>query len=312
MSDPNYHTPVLLKETLEFLRPKPGMTIVDLTAGGGGHSAAILERLKGKGRLVAVDRDGEAVGELKERLSPYKEQVEIVRDNFKNLKAILKKLKIKTVDGILIDLGVSSHQIDSADRGFSLRREGPLDMRMDSEQALGAKDIVNFYSEEEIGKIIKEFGEEPLYKRIARQIIKARDKKEIETTAELAQAIKLIGRLPPERMLSALTRTFQALRIAVNDELNNLSKALKDSVDALHKNGRIVVISYHSLEDRIVKSTFRQEALDCICAKESPVCMCSHKKRIRVLTKKPVTPDICEVKLNPRSRSAKLRAAERV
>ncbi len=308
-----YHTPVLVKETLKFLNPKSGKIYIDATIGGSGHAQAILENLAGAGLLIGIDRDEEAIEVSRERLAKFEKSATLIHENFINIKEILKKLNIEKVDGILFDLGVSSHQIDTPGRGFSLRTSGPLDMRMDKDQSLTAKEIVNSYPLDNLAKIIRDYGEERCAKRIARAIVEARKAKPISTTLELAEVIKrALGRIPPKRSLDSITRTFQALRIAVNAELNNLAVALRNSIDVLGKNGRIVVISYHSLEDRIVKHIFREEATDCICPPRTPVCICGHKKRIRILTKKPVTPTKSEIHSNPRGRSAKLRAMERI
>ncbi len=308
-----YHTPALLKETIEFLGPEPGGVFVDGTLGGGGHALAILDKLKGKGTLIGIDRDKDAILESEKKLGRMNGRLSLVNDNFSNIKEILGGLNIPFVDGILLDLGVSSRQIDSGERGFSLKADGPLDMRMDPSQKISAKDIVNDLDESALERIIREFGEERSARRIARSIVFRREHKPILTTFDLKGAIEdALGRIPPQKILDSLTRTFQAIRIAVNDELVNLSKALKDSVSCLHTGGRIVVISYHSLEDRMVKTIFREEATGCICPPRFPKCVCDHKKRLNILTKKPVTPSEAEIKANPRSRSAKLRAAERV
>jgi 16S rRNA (cytosine1402-N4)-methyltransferase len=308
-----FHIPALLKETIELLDPKPGKTHIDATLGGGGHSEEILKRLNGKCKLIGIDQDSEAIEESRKKLSKYGESVILVKDNFVNIKEILKKLNIEKVNGILFDLGISSHQIDKAERGFSLRSDGPLDMRMDKSGGMTAANIVASYSKEDLAGIIKEFGEERSARRIAKSIVERRDEKPIKTTRELAETIeKTLAGIPPQRKLDSVTRTFQALRIAVNDELSKLSRALRDSIDILDEGGRLIVISYHSLEDRIAKTIFKDEASDCICPPRNPVCTCSHRKRVVILTKKPVTPDEAEVKSNPRARSAKLRAIERI
>jgi len=302
-----FHTPVLLKEAIEFLSLKPGGIYVDATLGGGGHSESILKTLNGKGKLTGIDQDEEAINEARLRLSG---RIELVQDNFSNIKNILKGKKI---NGILFDLGVSSHQIDSPDRGFSLRVDGPLDMRMDKTLKMSAADIVNSWSIEDIAKIIKEYGEEKFAKKIARSIESARKRKKISTTLELVEIInQSLKPFPPKVKMDGTTRTFQALRITVNDELNKLKKALVDSIDALDKGGRIVVISYHSLEDRIVKTIFRDAEKKCVCPPKVPVCTCAHEQKLKILTKKPVVPAEEEVTKNPRARSAKLRAAERI
>lgn len=306
----NYHEPVLLKETIQFLDPSPGKTFVDATLGGGGHAQAILKALKGKGRLIGIDRDSEAL----EAAAPHLKggDVILVHDNFSNIREILGALKVKKVDGVLLDLGVSSRQIDEASKGFSLRLDGPLDMRMDKDQKLTAADIVNTYSADDIARIIFEFGEERSARRIARGIVKEREGRGIRTTLDLARAVReSLGRIPPKKAFDALTRTFQAIRIAVNDEIGNLSRALKESIEILNPHGRIVVISYHSLEDRIVKNAFRTGEHPCTCPRQAPICTCGKSPCLKVLTKKPVMAGKAEVLKNPRSRSAKLRAAER-
>jgi len=307
-----YHEPVLLEKVIHFLNPSPGKTYVDGTVGGGGHAQMILRALKGKGLLIGIDRDNEAIDAAKERLIKYGKNLKLVLGNFADIKGILNELKIAKVDGILLDLGVSSHQIDEAERGFSIRNDGPLDMRMDKDQKLTAADIVNTYSAQDLAKIIFEFGEERLSRKIGRYIVKQREKNPFRTTLELSEAIKAsLGRIPPKRVFDAVTRTFQALRIAVNDELKSLSRALEDSIGLLDPAGRIVVISYHSLEDRIVKNAFRANEKVCTCPRQAPVCTCGKVPKLKVLTKKPVAASEEEVRVNPRSRSAKLRAAER-
>ncbi len=312
MTEPAYHIPVLLKESLDYLSVRQGGTYVDATLGGGGHSLAIAEALGGKGTLIAIDRDSEAIEAAGRKLKDHAGIVRFVRDNFANMKNILSEMKIASVDGILFDLGVSSRQIDEASRGFSLRAEGPLDMRMSAEQSISARDIVNSFSQKDIAAIIRDYGEERLAARIARAIVSSRDRKPIGTTLDLADVVNgALSNLPPKVKRDCLTRTFQALRIAVNDELDSLKAGLSGSVEALGAGGRIVVISYHSLEDRIVKGFFRDESGLCVCPKEAPVCTCGRESRLKVLTRKPVVPGASETSKNPRARSAKLRAAER-
>lgn len=308
-----YHIPVLLEETLRLLDPRPGKTYIDATLGGGGHAEAILKDLKGKGTLIGIDRDRDAIEEAGESLKEFGTTVKLVRENFASIKKILNDLNIKKANGIIFDLGVSSHQLDEANRGFSMQKEGPLDMRMDASRGISAKEAVNSFPAEELLEIISKFGEERNARRIAKFIVNERREAPISTTLELKETInKALKGLPPKIIFDATTRVFQAFRIYVNDELNNLAQAIKDSIDALHAGGRLIVISYHSLEDRIVKKIFKEEATDCICPARQPICTCSHKKRIKILTKKPVVPDESEISANPRSRSAKLRAAERV
>jgi len=303
------HIPVLLKESIDFLSPKPDGIYIDATLGGGGHSLEILKRTKGKAKLIGIDWDEDAVETAKKRIR----EAVIIRDNFANLKSILNSLKIKFVDGVIFDLGLSSYQIETGERGFSLRKDGPLDMRMDKRLKITASDLVNKLDSDKLKKIIKNYGEERFAGRIANALVKARKSKPIDRTLELKRIIeKALPPSSPKRKLDSVTRVFQALRIAVNSELDNLKHALDDSIDILKKHGRIVVISYHSLEDRIVKQKLRLEAKDCICPPKTPRCVCGHKKKLKILTKKPIQPTRTEIESNPRGRSAKLRAGERV
>jgi len=306
------HVPVLLDEALYHLNLKNGQTIIDATLGLGGHAEAILRKLGGKGKLIGIDRDGEALDSSKERLKSFGDRFIAVKDEFSDIKNILKNLHIEKVDGILFDLGVSSMQIDSPIRGFSLRQDGPLDMRMDKTGDISAEDIVNDSGREELEKIIRDFGEERLFKRIAKGLIIAREKQRIDTTFKLVDAIKRsIPRMNPKFEMDIMTRVFQAIRIKVNNELDRLKRALEDSIDLLNAGGRIVVISYHSLEDRIVKNVFKTASVDCICPPRQPKCTCQHEKKLAIITKKPITASTKEIGENPRSRSAKMRAAER-
>ena len=294
MSDKEFkHIPVLLKEVIDLLNVRDGKTYVDCTLGGGGHTEALLQKSQfqnPKYKIIGIDADHQALEAAKERLSQY-ENVEFVHDNFRNLKKILSQ----KVDGILLDLGVSSYQIDEACRGFSLQKDGPLDMRMDQSLKLTAKTIVNEYSQDSLGKIFKDFGEERFWRRIAKAILVKRFTSQIKTTFELKQIIEKA--IPTWKKRESVTRIFQALRIAVNEELASLKIALQDAVDLLNPGGRIVVISYHSLEDRLAKHAFRE-------AKEA--------KTLKILTKKPLKPLDEEISLNPRARSAKLRAGEKI
>jgi len=308
-----YHVPVLLEETIRYLDPRPGRTLVDATLGGGGHALAILKKLEGRGRLICIDRDPEAIAAAKVSLKGFDGPAVFINDNFANIKRVLKELNVDEVDGVLLDLGVSSRQIDSQKRGFSLKADGPLDMRMDQRDGLSARDIVNSFGLDDLAKLIREYGEEYCAKRIAATIVRKRRLSPIKTTGELLQAVReALSGIPPKAIFDAATRTFQAIRIFVNNELGSLSRALTDSLDVLSDGGKLVVISYHSLEDRIVKNLFKREAAQCLCPPASPVCTCKHEKRIEVLTKKPVVADENEVERNPRSRSAKLRAAKRI
>lgn len=302
-----YHIPVLLKETMELLNLRKEGFWVDATGGGGGHSEAILEKIAPGGKLVFIDRDAEAISEAEKRLERFEGHVIFVHDDFGNLGGILSSMNIPPVNGMLFDLGVSSRQIDSADRGFSFSADGPLDMRMDKGRRLTAQEVVNGYGENELAKIFFMYGEERHSKRIARMIAAARP---LETTKELAD---IIGKATGERYkIGTLARIFQALRIEVNGELDALKKAVPEAILRLAPGGRIAVLSYHSLEDRIVKHAFAREAAGCICDKRLPQCVCEHKRKLKIVVKKPVCASDEEIKNNPRARSAKLRAAERV
>jgi 16S rRNA (cytosine1402-N4)-methyltransferase len=299
------HVPVLLKESIEFLNIKPGGIYIDATLGGGGHAKAILETSDNV-NLIGIDRDADAIEAAKENLKEFGDRVTFLKENFLNIKNIVDK----KVNGILFDLGVSSYQIDAPGRGFSFREDAPIDMRMDRSKGRTAEELINSLDKEELERIILEFGEERFFKRIASAIIKARP---VQGTLKLADIIKhSIPKTSPKFATKSIARVFQALRIAVNGELDSLRTALQDSIDLLAPRGRIVVISYHSLEDRIVKNIFKRESVDCICPPRQPQCTCDHKKKLAVITRKPVIPDPEETEANPRARSAKLRAAERI
>ena len=302
------HIPVLLNETIEALAVGPGGRYIDCTLGGGGHAAAILDHSSPGGQLLGIDADPRAVEIARARLIAYGNSVKIINENFVELEAICIKNDFLPVHGILFDLGLSSLQLNGSGRGFSFGHDAPLDMRYSPSQQLSAADIVNTYSEAELAHLIRTYGEEGYSRRIARWILKERP---IRTTLELAQVIERAvggrkGRLHPA------TKTFQALRIAVNHELEYLEAALKQAVSLLGFEGRLVVISYHSLEDRIVKRFMSQESKDCICPPGIPSCVCQHTARLRLVSKRVITPSPVEVESNPRSRSAKLRVAERV
>ena len=302
------HTPVMVAEVIKYLNLKPGSLIVDATLGGGGHAKAILSTSKNI-KLIGIDQDAEAIEAAKDNLKAFGDQVTYVCDNFSNIKMIIGNRKSK-IGGILFDLGISSYQIDSPERGFSFQADAPLDMRMDRSATVTAADIINNSCKEELERIIRDYGEERYYRRVASAIIK---KRPISTTSELADIVKYsIPKSSPINTTKSIARVFQAFRIAVNKELEALEKALNDSIDLLSAKGRIVVISYHSLEDRIVKDIFKRESMDCICPPKLPACVCDHKKKLNILTKKPVIPTDAEIKLNPRARSAKLRAAEKI
>ena len=292
------HKPVMLAEVMKYLKAKPGDVVVDCTVGGGGHSKAICEQIKPKGRLIGVDQDKEAIDRTDNNLREFKGLYSLINDNFQNLNNILDNLKITKVDGILFDLGLSLFQIETPQRGFSFRHNGPLDMRMDKRISLKASELINRLSQNEIGDILRTYGQEPFSNAIARHIVRARKKSFINTTAQLAEII--IKAVPPKqryRRINPATRTFQALRIVVNRELEVLEEALSKAVTYLNSAARICVISFHSLEDRIVKNQFKQY---------------SRQGIVRIINKKPIVTSYPEIAGNPRSRSAKLRVAERI
>lgn len=301
------HIPVLLSETLRALSVQPGGRYIDCTLGGGGHAAAILDHSSPGGQLLGIDADPNALEIARERLQNYKDSILLVNDNFANLHSICIKYDFFPVHGILFDLGLSSYQLNGNGRGFSFQHNAPLDMRLNPDQKVTAADIINTTSEARLAHLIRTYGEEPHSHRIASYIVKARP---VNTSGELAEIIeRAIGR---RGKIHPATKTFQALRIAVNHELEHLETALRQAVDLLGYNGRLVVISYHSLEDRIVKQFLQKESRGCICPPEVPVCVCGHVARVRLVNKKVITPATGEVDVNPRSRSAKLRAAERI
>jgi 16S rRNA (cytosine1402-N4)-methyltransferase len=302
------HIPVLIGETIKALAVQPGGRYIDCTLGAGGHATAILEQSSPGGQLLGVDADPEAIDAARQRLEGYRKSVLLVNDNFINLEAICYKYDFLPVHGILFDLGLSSLQLRESDRGFSFQRRAPLDMRLNPEQELTAADIVNTYPETELANLIRTYGEESYSRQIARGIVKDRP---LNNTLELVETIqRAVGRRRGK--IHPATRTFQALRIAVNHELENLELALKQAVNLLGFKGRLVVISYHSLEDRIVKQFMQQEARDCICPPGTPECICGHTASLRLVNKRVITPSLSETQTNPQSRSAKLRAAERI
>jgi 16S rRNA (cytosine1402-N4)-methyltransferase len=305
--------PVLPVEVLRFLSPKPGRVYVDGTLGGAGHAAMVLEASAPDGILIGLDRDEAALGAARDRLAPFGARARLFHRNFAELAELLAELSIPGIDGFLLDLGVSSHQLDSGERGFSFQQDAPLDMRMDTGKGETAAELVNGLSEEELSRIIREYGEERWAKRIVSFIVRARAEAAIETTLQLSDLIK--GAIPRgawEERLHPATRTFQALRIAVNDELGSLERGVAAGLRLLKSGGRGVVISFHSLEDRIVKNTFRTLAQGCTCPKDFPRCVCGTVPQVRVLTGKPVMAADAEVAINPRARSAKLRAVEKL
>lgn len=308
------HEPVLLRQTIELLNPQPGDLFVDGTVGGGGHSRAILEKIGSAGRLIAMDQDQRALAAAEKNLAPWKNNVTFVHDNFANLGKVLKSLQLKAVDGILLDIGVSSHQLDEGERGFSFHANAPLDMRMDQEAALTAADLVNRLDGRELTRILREFGEELWASRIAAFIVARRKSRgPIETTGELVDVIK--AAIPAKARRCGphpARRTFQALRIAVNDELAMLEKGVHEGIACLRSGGRLAVITFHSLEDRIVKKIFQYAATDCHCPPGLPQCVCNKKVLVAILTGKPIQATEEELLKNPRASSAKLRAVRKV
>lgn len=306
-----YHTPVLLHECIEGLHLQAGKVYVDTTLGGGGHSEAILQA-EPSIRLFSFDQDADAIRFASERLQKYEDRFTAFHANFSELRTRLALSKIKKVDGVLFDLGISSFQVDEASKGFSFSHEGLLDMRMDQRNTLTAADVVNTFSVEELSGIFKEFGEERDSVRIARKIVEQRSVKPIQTTSELSFIIeKTVGGAPMQQT-KAKARIFQALRIYVNSELERLEETLKDCINILNKGGRMVVITFHSLEDRIVKNFFKQEAIGCTCPSNVPHCICGKKPRLMLINRKPIVASETEVLSNTRARSAKLRVAERI
>lgn len=308
------HISVLLNECIEGLKIKEDGIYVDGTLGGAGHSSEIVKRLSDKGRLIGIDQDINAINTAKERLKDF-DNVTFVHDNFRNIRYIGTELELDKsgVDGFLLDLGVSSHQLDEADRGFSYNHDAPLDMRMDIRQTLSAHQVVNTYSVDALNKVIKEYGEERWAKRIAEFIVEERKTKPIDTTLELVEVIKKA--VPKGARMDGphpAKRTFQAIRIEVNAELTILENTIKDMVDILNVGGRICVITFHSLEDRIIKNVFRNLENPCTCPRDFPMCVCGKKPLVRVITRKPISPSEEELEINHRSRSAKLRIIERI
>ena len=306
------HYSVLLNECLDGLDIKPSGIYVDGTAGGAGHSSQIAKRLN-DGLLVAIDRDKTAVAVASERLSKYGDRAKVVRSNFYEVASVCEQLGIDGIDGLLLDLGVSSYQLDTPERGFSYMSDAPLDMRMDDRASVSAYDVVNTYDEERLKRILFEYGEERFSPAIAAAIVRERQKKPIESTLELSNIIKYA--IPPKAREGGhhpAKRSFQAIRIEVNGELDVIEPAIRDAARLLKPGGRIAIITFHSLEDRIVKQTFASLATGCTCPKEFPVCVCNNKPVLKVITRKPILPSARELEENPRSRSAKLRIAEKL
>ncbi len=307
------HRSVLLDECIESLDIKPDGIYVDGTAGGGGHSLEIVKRLTEGGRLIAIDRDDAAIAAATERLSGYLDRVTFVRNNFSSAAEVCLELGIEKIDGILLDLGVSSYQLDTAERGFTHNTDAPLDMRMDRRGELDAYTVVNTYTADELKRVIWEYGEERFAPRIAQAIVRRREQKPIESTGELVDVIKsAIPAAAREGGHHPAKRTFQAIRIEVNGELDAIEPAIRRAKDIMAKGGRVVIITFHSLEDRIVKQTYADMASGCTCPRNLPVCVCGKKPEVKVLTKKPILPSERELEENPRSRSAKLRVCEKL
>ena len=304
------HTPVLLNECLSALNIKPDGIYVDGTLGGGGHSGEILKRLT-TGRLIAFDKDDDALSATSQKLSKFEDKITYVKDDFKNMSEQIKSMGIESVDGILLDLGVSSYQLDNADRGFSYRFDSRLDMRMDKTASLDAYEVVNTYSKEDLIRILYNYGEESFAKAIVNKIIEARSEKPIETTGELT---RLIEKAIPKKFWgrgSVAKKTFQAIRIEVNHELEGLDKAINQMIDLLSPSGRLAIITFHSLEDRIVKNVFKERSTNCICDKSIPFCVCNHKADVIIVNKKPIEAGKEELERNSRSSSAKLRVIQK-
>lgn len=306
------HKSVLLEETIESLNIKPDGIYVDGTLGGGGHALEVCKRLGEYGRMIGIDQDADAIAAATDRLKGYKDKVVIVRSNYENIRTVLQDLGIRKVDGICLDLGVSSYQLDTADRGFTYREDAPLDMRMDQRNEETAADIVNTYSEFELYRIIRDYGEDKFAKNIAKHIVKAREDHSIETTGQLIEIIKAaipmkvraVGGHPAKK-------TFQAIRIELNHELEVLNNSIDTMIDLLNPGGRLSIITFHSLEDRIVKTRFRNNENPCTCPTDFPVCVCGKVSKGRVVTRKPMIPSEEELEENKRSKSSKLRVFER-
>lgn len=307
------HKSVLLEETVNNLNIKPDGIYVDGTLGGGGHAFEVCRQLSDKGKFIGIDQDEAAIAAAAKRLEIFN-NVTIIRNNYCNMKYELNKLGIERVDGIVLDLGVSSYQLDTAERGFSYMADAPLDMRMDQRQELTAREVVNGYSEMELYYIIKDYGEDKFAKNIAKHIVRARQEKEIETTGELAGIIKAAIPMKQQKAMGGhpAKKTFQAIRIELNKELEVLKNSLDEMIDMLNGQGRICIITFHSLEDRIVKNTFRKNENPCTCPSDFPICVCNKKSKGRIITRKPIIPSDGELEQNKRSKSSKLRVFERV
>ena len=306
------HKSVLLYETVDSLNIKPDGIYVDGTLGGGGHAFEVASRLGENGRLIGIDQDADAIKAATERLEPFKEKVTIVRSNYRNIREVLTGLGIQKVDGIYLDLGVSSYQLDTAERGFTYRENAPLDMRMDQRNEKTAADIVNDYTEMELFRVIRDYGEDKFAKNIAKHIVRARENGRIETTDQLVEIIK--AAIPAKMRMEGghpAERTFQAIRIELNKELEVLTDSIDTMIDLLNPDGRLSIITFHSLEDRIVKLRFRDNENPCVCPPNLPVCVCGKKSKGKVITRKPIIPADEEIEENKRSKSSKLRVFER-
>lgn len=306
------HIPVLLNEVIDFLDPQPNQNFIDCTLGGGGHAKEILLKTTPKGKLLGIDLDVEAINAARENLQEFKNRIILVNDNYQNLKQILYDTGFNKINGILLDLGLSSYQIQTKTRGFSFQGDSFLDMRFGATDKTAA-DILNNYKESDLIQIFKEYGEERYSKQIAKEIVDLRKKEEISKTNQLVQIIeKVYQNKPKPKKIHVATKVFQALRIEVNNELDNLKKILPQALEVLQSNGRLVVISFHSLEDKIVKDFFKKEAKDCLCPPQIPVCQCDHKAQLKILNKKVIKASETEIAVNHRSRSAKLRAVIKI
>ncbi|MEG1472566.1 MAG: 16S rRNA (cytosine(1402)-N(4))-methyltransferase RsmH [Christensenella sp.] len=306
------HVPVLYEKTLELINLENGKLIVDGTLGGAGHAQGILERISPDGKLIGIDKDAAAIERCTKRLEQYKEQITLVHSDFKQIKQVLETLGIKEIDGAVLDLGVSSFQLDEGERGFSYNADAALDMRMDRDSAFSAYDVVNEYSQDDLCRVIRDYGEEKWAARIAQFIVQERKISSIGTTGQLTEVIKKA--IPAGARRNGphpSKRTFQAIRIEVNGELSGLSEAIEDYVSVLASGGRLAIITFHSLEDRIVKQTFRKLFDPCECPKDFPVCVCGKTSQVKLITRKPLLPTEAELETNPRARSAKLRVAEK-
>ena len=305
------HKPVLLSEVIKYLNPQANQNFIDCTVGGGGHAEAILEATGPKGKLLGLDADPEAIDRAKEKLQKFSQRLTLVNDSYVNVKKITYDQRFNSIHGILLDLGLSSDQLQTSGRGFSFLALEPLDMRFDNiNNSLTAMEIVNHWSESELVRIFKEYGEEQYAKQVAKEIVQSRKESEIKTTFDLVAIINKV--IWSRKRINPSTKIFQALRMAVNSELDNVSKVLEDAVGLLESGGRLGIISFHSLEDRIIKQYFKKESVDCLCPPNIPVCRCGHKASLKLITKKPIVGTDKEIRLNPRARSAKLRVIEKL